>query len=237
MSMTTRAKANAVFHHPAPPRTRKRGRPRLKGDRIGTPAQIATTAQWKTTSVSRYGSTSTVHITETRGVGYGTWRTDAVRIILLREATTKSTGYDIALVTTDLHATPEQIIARYAARWSIEVTFFEVKNILGVGQARNRVRKAVERTVPFGLFCYSILTAWYTLHGHDQTDVTQRRAAAPWHRSKPNPPPWTCSPSSAARSSPPDLCQPPPDQPQPKKSSKSTKPGHWPPPEAQKSRA
>jgi hypothetical protein len=30
MSMTTRPKANAVFHHPAPPRTGKRGRPRLK---------------------------------------------------------------------------------------------------------------------------------------------------------------------------------------------------------------
>lgn len=90
-------------------------------------------------------------------------------------------------VTTDLTATPEQIIARYAARWSIEVTFFDVKNILGVGQARNRVRRAVERTVPFGLFGCSILTIWYTLYGHDQTDVTHRRAAAPWHRSKTEP--------------------------------------------------
>jgi hypothetical protein len=60
-------------------------------------------------------------------------------------------------VTTDLTATPEEIIARYAARWSIEVTFFDVKNILGVGQARNRTTKAVQRTVPFGLFCHSIL--------------------------------------------------------------------------------
>jgi hypothetical protein len=37
--------------------------------------------------------------------------------------------------------------------------------------ARNRTRKAVELTVPFGLFCHSILILWYTLHGHDQTDV------------------------------------------------------------------
>jgi hypothetical protein len=76
-------------------------------------------------------------------------------------------SYDVALVTTDLAATPEEIIARYAARWSIEVTFFDVKNILGVGQARNRVPKAVQRTVPFGLFCHSLLIVWYALHGHD----------------------------------------------------------------------
>jgi hypothetical protein len=186
MSMTTRAKTNAVFHHLAPPRTGKRGRPRRKGDRIGTPAEIAASATWRTSTVSRYGSSSTVQITEVTCLWYGTWRTDVVRIILVRD-TTKSTGYDIALVTTDLTAAPKQIIARYAARWSIEVTFFDAKNILGVGQARNRTRKAVERTVPFGLFCHSILIIWYALHGHDQTDTTQRRAQAPWYTTKSEP--------------------------------------------------
>jgi RNA polymerase sigma-70 factor (ECF subfamily) len=56
-----------------------------------------------------------------------------------------------------------------------------------VGQARNRVTKAVERTVPFGLFCYSLLILWYTLHGHPSTDVAHRRASAPWYRSKTEP--------------------------------------------------
>ena len=81
-------------------------------------------------------------------------------------------------------ATPEGIIARYAGRWSIEVMFFDVKNILGVGQARNRVRKAVERTVVFGLFCHSLLIVWYSLHGHPTTDTAHRRASAPWYRTK-----------------------------------------------------
>jgi hypothetical protein len=193
MSMTTRAKANAVFHQLAPPRTGKRGRPRLKGKRIGTPADIAKPARWTTVTVSRYDTTSTVEITEVTCLWYGAWRTDTVRVILVRETgkKTKSTsGYGIALVTTDLSATAEEIIARYAARWSIEVTFFDVKNILGVGQARNRVRKAVERTVPFGLICYSILTLWYALHGHNHTDPAQRRASAPWYRSKTEPSTW-----------------------------------------------
>jgi SRSO17 transposase len=192
MTMTTRARANAVFSHPAPPRTGKRGRPRLKGQRIGTPADIAGSARWKTVTVSRYGATHTVQITDMTCLWYGTWRTDTVRVILVRDTrrTTKTStvrGYDIALVSTDLTATPERIIARYAARWSIEVTFFDVKNILGVGQARNRVPKAVQRTVPFGLFCHSILIIWYTLHGHAGTDTHERRERAPWYRSKTEP--------------------------------------------------
>jgi SRSO17 transposase len=189
MTMTTRARSNAVFSELAPPRTGKRGRPRLKGERIGTPGDIARSASWKTVTVTRYGTTATVQITDRVCLWYGTWRTDPVRVILLRDNTrkTKTSGYDIALVTTDLTATPEEIIARYAARWSIEVTFFDVKNILGVGQARNRVTKAVERTVPFGLFCHTLLILWYSLHSHPATDTARRRASAPWYSSKTEP--------------------------------------------------
>jgi hypothetical protein len=60
MTMTTRAKTNAAFYQLAPPRTGKRGRPALKGERIGTPTQIAATAVWKTVTVTRYGTTNTV---------------------------------------------------------------------------------------------------------------------------------------------------------------------------------
>jgi hypothetical protein len=152
MTITTRARSTAVFFELAPPRTGKRGRPRLKGDRIGTPAQIARHEPCKTVTLARYATTTTAQITDRVCLWYGTWRTDIVRVILVRDTrrtTNPTNGYDIALVTTDLTATPEDILARYAARWSIEVTFFDVKNILGVGQARNRVRRAVERTVPF----------------------------------------------------------------------------------------
>jgi len=192
MTMTTRAKVNAVFHQPAPPRTGKRGRPALKGDRIGTPADLAKTATWKTVAVTRYGSTKTVKVAETVCLWFGTWRTDPVRVVLVAETgrTTKTSGdggYDIALITTDLTSTTEEVIARYAARWAIEVTFFDVKNLLGVGEARNRVPKAVSRTVPFGLFCHSILIIWYALTGHDQGDVPQRRSAAPWYQTKTEP--------------------------------------------------
>jgi len=59
--------------------------PKLKGERIGTPADIAACATWKTVAVSRYGTRGTVAVTELTCLWYGTWRTGTVRVILVRE--------------------------------------------------------------------------------------------------------------------------------------------------------
>jgi hypothetical protein len=63
--------------------------------------RVPTSATWKTVTVSRYGTTSTVKIAERVCPWYGTWRTDTVRVILVTDTgrTTKTSttnGYDIA---------------------------------------------------------------------------------------------------------------------------------------------
>jgi len=42
----------------------------------------------------------------------------------------------------------------------------------------------VERTVPFGFLTQAITITWYQLHGNPDTDLTERRRAAPWYRQK-----------------------------------------------------
>src|SRR5215213_7224810 len=64
VTWTTRIQRNGVLYQPAPPPTGKRGRPRTKGDRIGTPAQAAAGAAWRQAAVARYGRTDTVRIAE-----------------------------------------------------------------------------------------------------------------------------------------------------------------------------
>ncbi|TJZ95204.1 IS701 family transposase [Actinacidiphila oryziradicis] len=152
VTFTTRLPANAVLYDLAPPPTGRRGRPALKGARLGTPAQLAATATFTKAQVKRYGRTDTVHTAEIRCLWYGSFHTQTVRVILLRDDTT-DTGYDLALVTTDQHSSPAALIGRYAWRWSLKVTFAEARDLLGVGQARNRTENAVNRTVPFGLYC------------------------------------------------------------------------------------
>jgi hypothetical protein len=180
-TMTTRLPANAALYAPAPARTGKRGRPRLKGHRLGTPAELAATATWHSATVSRYGRCDTVEIAEAASIWYGAFGNTPGRTVLVREP-----GADkvLALFTTDTDSPIEAIAARYAQRWPIETAIAAGKQLLGIGQARNRVQKAVERTVPFGFIVYSLVIVWYVLHGHHRDDLDDRRAAQPWYSHK-----------------------------------------------------
>jgi hypothetical protein len=109
-----------------------------------------------------------------------------VHVVLVR-APDAPDGFDLALVSTDLTATPAELVERYAARWQIEVCFREARQDVGVGQARNRTRRAVQRTVPFGLVCYSLAIVWYSQHGHAPADVATHRTLAPWYQTKATP--------------------------------------------------
>ncbi|HEY2672914.1 MAG TPA: transposase [Rugosimonospora sp.] len=184
VTWTTRLPRNAVLYHRAPAPTGKRGRPRLKGDRIGTPAQAAATAVWRTVNVARYGRTDTVRIAVLDCLWYGVFGPQPVRLVLVRD---RQTGPMLALITTDQQVTDADLVARYAARWAIEVTFFDTRQTLGVGQARNRTAQAVNRTWAFGMYVYTIIVLWYALHGHRSGIVTDRRIHAPWYLSKTDP--------------------------------------------------
>jgi DDE superfamily endonuclease len=184
VTWTTRLPRNAVLYHRAPAPTGKRGRPRMKGDRIGTPAQAAATAGWRTVTVARYGRTDTVSVAVFDCLWYGVFGPTPVRMVLVRDRQSRPM---LALITTDLAVTDADLVARYAARWAIEVTFFDTRQTLGVGQARNRTAQAVNRTWAFGMYVYTIVVIWYALHGHRSGIVADRRIHAPWYLSKTDP--------------------------------------------------
>ena len=184
VTWTTRLPRNAVLYHRAPAPTGRRGRPRLKGDRIGTPAQAATTAVFQSLTVTRYGRSDTVSIAVLDCLWYGVFGPTPVRMVLVRDRENRPM---LALITTDPSVTPADLVARYAARWAIEVTFFDTRQTLGVGQARNRTAQAVNRTWAFGMYVYTIVVLWYALHGRQSGIVADRRVHAPWYLSKTDP--------------------------------------------------
>jgi len=183
ITWTSRLKITSVLHQPPPPPTGKVGRPRTKGARLGTPGDLAKAATWDKTTVRRYGRTDTIEITEVVCIWYGVLHTRLVRVILERDDKPRTKdnderGYGLALITTDLITAPEDLIARYASRWGIEPVFFGARRILGVGEARNRLRNAVQRTVPFGLITYSLVILWYTRSGASASRVRAAKAAS-----------------------------------------------------------
>jgi hypothetical protein len=188
---TTRLPANAALYDLAPPRTGKRGRPALKGAKLGRPAVLAETALWQPAAVHRYGHTETVELAEVPCIWHGSFGNAAGRLVLVRDedSTDEDSAkvYDLALFTFDGDATAAQVVERYAVRWSIEPSNAAGKQQMGVGQARNRVKKAVERTVPFAMLIQSMVIVWYALHGYDPGDITARRLAEPWYDTKTQP--------------------------------------------------
>jgi hypothetical protein len=185
-TVTTRLRADAVLYELAPPPTGKPGRPRTKGGRLPELIVLAalTRVRFTPAVVACYGERTLVEVACFRCLWYGTFGPRPVQVVLVR-APGAPDGYDLALVSTDLGATPAALVERYADRWPVEVLFEEARQVAGVGQARNRTRKAVERTVPFGLVCVSVVVCWDALHGQPAADVAARRASAPWYRAWP----------------------------------------------------
>lgn len=166
------------LHHP--PRLRGRGRPRICAARIGTPADLVATVPATPVTVTRYGRTTTIAVHHQRCLWRGVFGARPVRVLVLAEPGRPT----LALVTTDLATPIAGIIERYATRWAIEVAFEGAKQITGVGEARNRTRAAVERTVPFGLYTQSVVVVWYHLAGHHPNVVRDRQDHAPWYTTK-----------------------------------------------------
>jgi hypothetical protein len=237
ISWTSRLKITSVLHELPPPRTGRSGRPRTRGARLGTPTDLAAHAtagaRWRDTRVRRDGRTDAVQITEITCLWYGSFRSHTVRVMLVRDDKPRTRdrddrGYGLPLVTTDLESAAEDLVARYASRWGIEQAFADARHIVGVGEARHRTRRAVERTVPFGLICFSVVTVWYALHGHAPDDVTSHRTRAAGTPRRPNRPTTTWPSSSAGSSSPRDFAVHAPSRPARKKPGPSSQPGPQP---------
>ena len=183
VTLTTRMRASAALYGPAPGPTGRRGRPALKGKRLPTLAQIARTATFtQVTITGPDGRERTAHVHRFQCLWYGPFHTQPIVVLLVRNPGTEE-GFDIALASTDTSAETATLIAGYDSRWTIETCHQEAK-AHGVGEARNRVKHAVQRTVPFGFLTQTITIVWYQIHGNPDNDLDHHRASAPWYRHK-----------------------------------------------------
>jgi hypothetical protein len=117
---------------------------------------------------------------------YETFGQQPVQVVIVHKHT-KPGGHELTLVSTDLDATPKQLIERFADRWPIETAYEQAKQLFGAGQARNRTENAVRRTIPFQLLAMTLTSCWYALHGHHPNDAAEHRHRAPWYLTKTTP--------------------------------------------------
>ena len=163
LTRVSRFHADAQLYAPAPTRSGRRGRPRVKGDRRPAPQQVVATAQRQRLEVSWYGGgRRAVEVVSRTGYWYNAGH-GLVRLRWVWVHDLEGTHRDEYFFSSDPALSPAQIIALYTGRWNIETTFQELRAYLGLESTRGWVRRTVRRATPclFGLYSVvALLYAW-----------------------------------------------------------------------------
>jgi hypothetical protein len=183
ITFITRLRLDAALYEPAPPRDPHHiGRPRRKGKRLPSLASAAddlATAWTPLTVAQWYGiGERTVEVASATAVWYHPGQPVVpLRWVLIRDPQHR---FDTqALLCTDLHATPDRILAWFVQRWQLEVTFEEARRHLGLETQRQWSDLAIARTTPALLGLFSLVTLLADQH------LSRSRVAIPlpaWSR-------------------------------------------------------
>ena len=162
VSLVTRLRLDArLFGFPV--RRVGPGRPAKKGERLVVPKKMLDMPDlsWESTSVLWYGGIqrcvqylSTSCLWHVKGY-------DPVPIRFVMMTDPEEKWRPVLLMSTDVHLEPSQIIESYVSRWSIEVTFREAREHLGVETQRQWSKLAILRSTPilFGLYSLVVIIA------------------------------------------------------------------------------
>jgi len=161
VTLVSRFHPDANLYEPPPRSNGKAGRPRLKGRKSPSPKEIVARSTRQHLTVSWYGGGERrVEVVSAIGHWYrGGQGLVAVRWVFVHDLS--GTHRDEYFFSTDPRMTPGHVIEAFTGRWSLEVTFEEMRSYVGLETTRGRTEKTVLRAAPclFGL--YSVVTVLY----------------------------------------------------------------------------
>lgn len=161
-AVITRLRLDAALYEPAPPRRPgTMGRPRKRGTRLPSLAQVLAdpATEWTRVHVSEWygrGERELEIATATALWFHGGLPGVPHRWVLVRDPDGKLDPK--AFLSTNLELHPIEILRHFVRRWQIEVTFAEVRRHLGVETQRQWSDRAIARTTPTLLGLFSIVT-------------------------------------------------------------------------------
>lgn len=172
-----------LYEPPPAPIPGKRGAHPKKGKRLPNMQTWADDAgqPWQELVYDQFGLHATLLVKAQQALYYKAGKDRLLTIVLVRDAVGKRP--DQMFYCTCLDWDARQILSEYSARWSIEVTFENGKQLLGLEDPANRTEKAVRRTAPMALFLYSVIILWFHQAGHRHVQFPDR----PWYLHKEEP--------------------------------------------------
>lgn len=181
--IVSRIRSNAALYDPPPPRTGRRGRPRLRGQRLPSPRQLAAglaEADWTTSQVHMRTHLAERLVFARKVLWYEAARSRPLLLVIVRVP--DGNQPPDFLITTDVNAAPETVASAYDHRWPIEDTNRNVKQFLGAEDPQSWVREGPERVLSLACWLYSAVCHWFA--DHAQEVAWPHR---PWYASKSTP--------------------------------------------------
>lgn len=160
--LTSRLRLDAWLYDEPPPIRSKRGRRRVKGDRLPTPEEMLE-SRAKRQTVKIYGRTEKIRLASCR-CRLRHVPTRPIKVVATESVKSKRRE---AFYTTRVDATPSDTLISYSWRWSTEVMFHDTKSYLGFEDTQGWSKKAVERTAPIAMLLYGMIVTWFATYGRN----------------------------------------------------------------------
>lgn len=160
IALVCRLKINAALYDmPIDPPPGRRGRKPKKGARQLSPQQQAARpdAEWQEVEVRWYGGRPKVMRVLT---GIGLWHAPGLTPVPLNYLVARDPEgqqRDAAYFCTEGTMPPAQVLGHVVGRWSLEVTFAEMRAHLGMETQRQWSDRAIARTTPVLMGLYSVV--------------------------------------------------------------------------------
>ncbi|HUR55424.1 MAG TPA: transposase [Gemmataceae bacterium] len=162
----------ALWTVPGPKPKHRRGPQRTYGERrIDLAKRGGQRCGWATGTFTLYGKATS----ERYKSFVATWRPagGAIRVVLVDEPK----GW-VAFFCTDPSASVADILIAVANRFSLEVTFHDLKEVVGAGQQQVRRVRASVGAFHVCLWTFTLTEAW--AWGRDMDGLVGHRSASPW---------------------------------------------------------
>jgi DDE superfamily endonuclease/putative transposase ISC1217 len=172
-----RMRGDAALYDPKPPKAKKgkRGPKARKGPKLPKPREAAKKADrkrsqqgdwlWQKRSVCVYGKERDLQTVSYQAVWPRVLGLRVIQVVVVRDPEGRMD--DIYLFTTDLQASPEWVITKFAWRWSIEVLFRASKQTLDIEMPQHWCQASVEKVAPWVWSMQSVIMVWYLTAGKD----------------------------------------------------------------------
>lgn len=185
VEFVTRGRPDAALYClPGEQSPRRRGRPKIKGERLANPETWATKNPdaFEEVTVDIYGRQTTLRVASFDGMAYRSLPGRLLRYVIVVDPDgIYRTDY---LIATNISLSPAEVVEAYARRWPLERTFQDCKQKLCVENTQVQLPTAVRRSVPLGMLVYTLVVLWYVTSGHAEAERNAPRIHDEWYHRK-----------------------------------------------------